>query len=320
MPTSKTSGDFSEAFRLALEAPIFKRGSNARRRTHVPVAARPYARGVSEHRLAGVIEKFNRGSAQFDELREEAERFFNADPTPYRSIGGFDCDEWEWVERFQVVEQPPLRLGVILGDVVHNLRSSLDHLMWQVTLLDGGTPNRSTQFPIASKSEEQFEAMADTQIPGLNEEHRAFVKKVQPYDAEPEAGRVHLVGALADLSNTDKHRVLNTASSFMATEDIAAMVEQFVQSLERGEPGPARGLFMAKEGQALKHGAPWLRVPWDRDEPPPRNVQFGGHFKLGVAFGEPGIRAEGIKSIGETVLKIIQRFQVDFPETVFTGE
>jgi hypothetical protein len=86
-------------------------------------------------------------------MRREAEvdAFFNADPPPHFSIGGFDSDAWEWVERFQVVREPPLRLGVMFGDCVQNLRSALDHLAWQVTLLDGGTPGDSTQFPIASK-------------------------------------------------------------------------------------------------------------------------------------------------------------------------
>ena len=107
---------------------------------------------VTRHRLAGAVEKFNRAKEQFDQLIEEMDAFFNADPQPHFSIGEFDAEAWEWVERFQIREEPPLRLGVILGDCVHNLRSCLDHIAWQVTLLDGGTPNDETQFPIASKS------------------------------------------------------------------------------------------------------------------------------------------------------------------------
>ena len=51
--------------------------------------------------------------------------------------------------------------------------------MWQVTLLDDGTPDEGTQFPIASKLEDQY-AMADGRIPGLSDRHRAFVQRVQP--------------------------------------------------------------------------------------------------------------------------------------------
>ncbi len=38
--------------------------------------------------------------------------------------------------------------SVVVGDVIHNLRSALDHLAWQLVILDGGQPNDSTQFPI----------------------------------------------------------------------------------------------------------------------------------------------------------------------------
>jgi hypothetical protein len=151
------------------------------------IAATTKASGPSD-RIAGcrtdsvgVVEKFNRSKEQFDQLRAEIDAFYNADPRPHFSLGGFDADAWEWVERFQVREEPPLRLGVILGDCLHNLRSALDHLAWQVTRLDGGTPNDTTQFPIASRSEEQFEAMAARRIPGLSPRHRAMVKRAQPF-------------------------------------------------------------------------------------------------------------------------------------------
>jgi hypothetical protein len=81
----------------------------------------------SEHRLAGAVEKFNRAKEQFDVLRAEMHEFFNRDPRPYYSSGSFDESTYEWVERFQVREPPPLRFGVILGDCVHNLRCVLDH-------------------------------------------------------------------------------------------------------------------------------------------------------------------------------------------------
>ena len=90
---------------------------------------------IEGHRLAGVIEKFNRSKEQFDELIAEMDAFFVEKPEPHFSVGEFDTHTWEWVERFQVRREMPLRWGVILGDCVHNLRSALDHLMWQVTSL-----------------------------------------------------------------------------------------------------------------------------------------------------------------------------------------
>jgi hypothetical protein len=39
------------------------------------------------------------------------------------------------------IREPPVEeWGVIIGDVVHNLRSALDHLVWQLTLANGNIP------------------------------------------------------------------------------------------------------------------------------------------------------------------------------------
>lgn len=111
-----------------------------------------------DHRLAGVIAKFNRSKQQFDVLGEEIGGFSDQDPQPHFSRGYFDVETWEWIERFQVREPPPLRWGVMLGDSVHNLRSALDHLIYQLTLLDGGTMEDCavSQFPIVVESRSGF--------------------------------------------------------------------------------------------------------------------------------------------------------------------
>jgi hypothetical protein len=44
-------------------------------------------------------------------------------------------------------EPSPLRLGVIVGDFLHNLRCVLDHLVWQLVLSNGQTPSVRNQFP-----------------------------------------------------------------------------------------------------------------------------------------------------------------------------
>jgi hypothetical protein len=117
------------------------------------------------HPLDGVRAKWERLKEQFDQLLTETDTWFNKQPEPHFSVGEFDTEAWEWIERFQIREPPPPRLGVLLGDVLHNLRSALDHLMWQVTVLDGGTPNRSTQFPIIRKSKAAFDDAASSISP-----------------------------------------------------------------------------------------------------------------------------------------------------------
>jgi hypothetical protein len=269
------------------------------------------------HRLAGVVAKFNRAKQQFDVLRHEIGSFADQDPEPHFSRGHFDVNTWEWIERFQVREYPPLRWGVMLGDCVHNLRSALDHLVCQVTLLDGGTMEdcSQTQFPIASKSEAQFEQMADFRIPGLSKKHRAMVKRAQPYRAGDDAWR-HPLAILADLSNADKHRILSPTFSILKS-DTTALLDRLVGSYEGEGPSPIHSWWMLKQGSRLDHGTAWFRIVFDRSilTERPVNVQMKGNLRLGIAFGDVGLDATSYRHIGEYVWIVIERFMRHFPET-----
>src|SRR5919199_1097563 len=46
----------------------------------------------------------------------------------------------EYVFRFGRVPAVPPVLSAIIGDAIHNLRVSLDHLAWQLVIATGGTP------------------------------------------------------------------------------------------------------------------------------------------------------------------------------------
>jgi hypothetical protein len=252
---------------------------------------------VGEHRLAGAVEKFNRSKEQFDELRAEMEMFFNSEPKPHSSIGEFDTGAWEWVERFQIRRAPPLRFGVIFGDCLHNLRSCLDHVIWQVTLLDGGTPDDQTQYPIASHSEAQFNRMAGRRIPGLTAKHRAMVKKTQPYHRVDKAS-AHPLAMLAALSNADKHQVVHAAYN-IANYDASATLDRLLESAQHEGPSPVEGWWLATRGSRLEHGTPWFRIVWRREEKPPREVKVTGNLTSEIAFGDIGMPASEFSKIAE---------------------
>jgi hypothetical protein len=271
------------------------------------------------HRLSGVVAKYNRSKQQFDVLRHEIGSFSDQDPKPHFSRGYFDTDTWEWIERFQIREPPPLRWGVMLGDCVHNLRSALDHLVCQLTLLNGGTMDdcAQTQFPIASKSEAQFEGMANHRIPGLSPRHREFVKWAQPYRAGDDAWK-HPLAILADLSNADKHRLINPTFSVLksATDRV---LDQLVGSYQGDGPSPVKSWWMLKQGSRLEHDAAWFRIAFDRTilTERPANVQMGGDLRHGIAFGEIGLDADSYRHIGNFVWGVIERFMRQFPETKY---
>jgi len=108
------------------------------------------------------------------------------------------------VDRFQESDRdptPPLHLGVIMGDFLYNHRCGLDHLIWQLVILNGGTPTRSHQFPICD-TEEEFGRKARQQLRGLTAGQVDTVASFQPYRRGQDA-KMHSLRALRDLSNID---------------------------------------------------------------------------------------------------------------------
>ncbi len=207
----------------------------------------------------------------------------------------------------------------MLGDCVHNLRSALDHLICQLTLLDGGTAEdcAQTQFPIASKSEAQFEQMADYRIPRLSKKHRGMVKRAQPYRAGDQAWK-HPLAILADLSNADKHRLLNPMFSVLKS-DTSRVLDSLAGGYQGKGRSPVKSWWMLQHGSQLEHDAAWFRICFDREilTERPVSVRMGGNLKLGVAFGEMGLDASSYKHVAEYVWVVIERFMRQFPETKY---
>jgi hypothetical protein len=117
------------------------------------------------------------------------------------------------IDRFQESDRdptPPLHLGVIVGDLLHNLRCGLDHVIWQLVLLNGGTPTKSHQFPICD-TEDEFRRKAKQQLRGLPSSQVDTVVSFQPYRLGREA-KMHSLAALRDLSNIDKHQFVHASA------------------------------------------------------------------------------------------------------------
>lgn len=98
---------------------------------------------------------------------------------------------------------PPKRLSLTFADALQNLRSSLDHLVYQLAGLDPATPRgRKTQYPIF-ETVEGFDNMPARFLEGVPATHRTRLRKMQPYNH-----RFRLLERLQVLNDRDKHRLL----------------------------------------------------------------------------------------------------------------
>jgi hypothetical protein len=82
----------------------------------------------------------------------------------------------------------------------NNLRSALDYLIFELSKLDSGAPQKGTQFPIVRSPKQFASDVTAARLRGVNSAHIAAIERLQPYYG------IDWTGLLRDISNPDKHR------------------------------------------------------------------------------------------------------------------
>lgn len=179
--------------------------------------------------LEGVHARLDKADEHLYVLKAAMQRFL--DENPYRVISEVDADTGECVLRGQVFKRPPkLAWALLIGDTIHNLRSALDHLTWQlgrVELARLGRPEEDppdrTAFPICVAPGD-FNAQRERHIGGLSSDAQTRIENLQPYEQRPNGPRATALWVLHALWNQDKHRLLHIGQSatieFGVTADV----------------------------------------------------------------------------------------------------
>src|SRR5437867_3099381 len=105
--------------------------------------------------LDGPRLKNERARSQLNELSVQINEFLNGQP--YVSFIEVDEEHRRVSLGVEVRQRPDLSWGVLMGEILHNLRSSLDHAFWQLVASHGGKPHERTAFPIFLR-EDGFDA------------------------------------------------------------------------------------------------------------------------------------------------------------------
>lgn len=109
----------------------------------------------------------------------------------------------------RLIDSPPIepRLNTLIGEFVHDTRSSLDHLAEQLVLSAGGKPTRQTRFPLLTKppTDDQGQQIQPSIVGGITADAQAVVDVAQPYNLGARY-RTHPLWRLHKLWNIDKHR------------------------------------------------------------------------------------------------------------------
>jgi len=106
----------------------------------------------------------------------------------------------------ETLKEVPDPIPLLIGDAVHNLRSALDHLAWQLVLANGEKPTRETEFPIGDPAKTYSAAFSDGKVKGMCVGAQKLIRDMQPCHSKDLT-----LWHLNTLDIADKHRLLITA-------------------------------------------------------------------------------------------------------------
>lgn len=169
--------------------------------------------------LEDMREKIDRADLHISEIRQAVEGFFKS--KPYRIEGEpYDDGSKVSLRLFVLKDAPTSEIGVLVGEVIHDLRSALDQLVWSLTLshqrraprlpLPGYGVRcwwRYVGFPIAEDSED-WPGARHSRLKGIDPALVGMFKEEQPFAPGKLAKRDPLL-LMQELWNTDKHRTVN---------------------------------------------------------------------------------------------------------------
>ncbi len=133
---------------------------------------------------------------------------------PYRLTIKHNTDFSRCWALVRVIHEPSLeRWSLIVSDAIHNLRCSLDHLIYAVAIvrteMNPPPGARDWSFPIRSDSSLQV-ALKDDPFPKLGPSVLEEIKRFQPYN-RPHPRLPPILALLNRFDNLDKHRLLRVA-------------------------------------------------------------------------------------------------------------
>lgn len=166
--------------------------------------------------------KLSRAHGHLDDLQAKVSQWLNGDHHTVRRHR--DPQRPDYISiRVTAQDIPAEPFALLVGDILHNLRGCLDHLVYALAFKHTNPlPDefaKGSQFPIfgdkTSKGllgagPQMFQSKGLNGIRGIHPDAQTIIKSLQPYHRGKDFAS-HPLWMLHDLSNIDKHRLLLVA-------------------------------------------------------------------------------------------------------------
>jgi hypothetical protein len=252
--------------------------------------------------LDGCREKIARAERHMHDLDVEWRRWL--DTNPHRVVPEYRPQAPDYtqisVHLIYYMERPPVLLSVILGEIVHNLRSTLDHLAWAIvppSVLDSldARGQKRIRFPTTTAPED---FLSEEIVRCVGEDTQALLEGYQLYNGGNEP-----LAALQSLWTLDKHRTIpvSTILPDVGTLDSAITHNTAATLLQRE--------ITIKAGDTLKPRTEIASLVFCANGIEPQ-VEMNGDIGLQIAFQDEtgGTTGVGIAQLIEYVQGVRDAF------------
>jgi hypothetical protein len=223
---------------------------------------------------------------------------------PYEIVTDSDGEE-----TLHIRTPPPLEIAVLVGELLYQVRSTLDHIFFDLVernYAHGQLPSgweRKCQFPLLMKRPKAFGGPGpvprqhfEPSVMGLTDDAFTYIESLQPYHAERQASQ--LLRLLVQLSNIDKHRRLNTTVLLVTVQERVVTQKGFISMASR---------------PMLDHGTK-IETPRHEPEVVADAMDVKREFLPKIAFDEPTV---GPPVPIETVMNQLPTFVMGMVVPVF---
>ncbi len=254
--------------------------------------------------LTSAHAKLDRAREHLRILDAETAAFYEGSPSegqPYEIHSEFRPDSSEYVFVVKVLRPPPVLLSLLLGDFAHNLRASLDHLVYGLARLTGSS-GATTQYPVCS-TDVDYMRKEPTWLDGVVSEHRTLIQSTQPYHLGHRADE-HFLSIIQWLDNTDKHRTLHRPFGFFTDPGLSGARQlQFVANKDAG----TIRYPMVANGRRIEGDTDIVRLKLAPLGPNPK-VDMQGDLTFEPAFGDRWLAGGVLPELASGVEKILDFF------------
>ena len=136
---------------------------------------------------------------------------------------------------FHVLREVPIEWPIIVGEIVHNLRSALDHIITDLTIAENGSPLENTEFPIFDDEIKYLSCRRNGspapisglyKIRGVSAAAKTRIQAMQPFEFN-KVGRPSSLLVLHNLNIIDKHRTIHIVRQQAAQFGMSFLREVF---------------------------------------------------------------------------------------------